>query len=385
MIANINKSVGTTPLAPADHIPLLKVEYAANILQDKFATFGGINYFHPEVQFPQGDLALSQSMLIRYKNVENPFDQVNVSDVTYSHDQTCPAQMEMDCTAGCISTAPSWRSKEVRFDKLYRVGASWCVETEKLTLGTVEERFNENLAAANKVQGVFAWNAFMNKAIAAAKATETMIPTDKDCFAHHHIDGKDASVNAYELISKAISYMKVVFGMQDYAIFAHRYLEEDLVAPGASIYNSFGQSTANANAGATTVNQELVQGGWKPMGVLGGKLFGETIYLAPDDIFFYKPSVNKGTGAITGGAKVNSYNPFLSADGLHYYVVIASRRSFLTGVVPLMETTHFPATCDNKQESIQASFLGYNELLFPQEIFVLEFDVSCPAVIVEAA
>ena len=76
------------------------------------------------------------------------------------------------------------------------------------------------------------------------------------------------------------------------------------------------------------------------MGPLGGKLFGETVYIAPDDIFFYNPTVNAQTGAITGGSAVNSFNPFLSADGKKYYVVIASRRSFLTGVEPLMDMTH---------------------------------------------
>jgi hypothetical protein len=45
--------------------------------------------------------------------------------------------MDMECTPGCVSTVPTWRQKEIRFDKMYRVGASWCVETEKLTYGTL--------------------------------------------------------------------------------------------------------------------------------------------------------------------------------------------------------------------------------------------------------
>lgn len=113
------------------------------------------------------------------------------------------------------------------------------------------------------------------------------------------------------------------------------------------------------------------------MGPLGGKLFGETVYIAPDNIWFYNPTVNTATGAITGGQAAGSFNPFLSADGKKYYVVIASRRSFLTGVEPLMDMTHFPATCDNKYESIQETFLGYNDLLFPREVFIIAFDVQC--------
>lgn len=378
-VCDYTKTVGTTALSPEDHIPLLQVKYSSKILEDRFASFAGINYFNPEVQPMElvGDLKVGQSLIVRYKNVENPFNMVNVSDVTYKEGASCPSQIDLDCTPGCISTVPSWRSKEIKFDKLYRVGASWCVETERLTYETLDERFRESVEANTQVQGILAWNAFMCQALAAAQATETMIPTDRACFPTHYYEAGSAAANGYEVLSQVIAYMKTIYGMGEYAIFAHRYFESDMVAPGAAIYN-FGHSTANANAGATTVNVELVQGGWKQMGVLGGKLFGETVYIAPDNIWFYNPTVNAQTGAVTGGQAANSFNPFLSADGSKYYVVIASRRSFLTGVTPLMDATRFPATCENKYESLQASFLGYNDLLFPREVFVIAFDVNCP-------
>ena len=355
----------------------MEVKYHPTILKDRFAQFAGLGFFNPEVSVVSSDLQISHSLIVRFENTENPFNLVNVSDVTYKSGQSCPPVMDMPCTEGCISTVPTWRQKEIRFDKLYRVGASWCVETEKLTYGTLEERFRKSVEANTHIQGILAWNAFMCQAIEAAKATQTMIPTDRACFATHYYDAGSAIANGYEALSQAINYMKVVYGgLTEYGILAHRYFESDMVAPGATIYG-FGSSTANENRGATTVNVPLVQGGWKPMGPLGGKLFGETVYIAPDDIFFYNPTVNAQTGAITGGSAVNSFNPFLSADGKKYYVVIASRRSFLTGVEPLMDMTHFPATCDNKYESIQESFLGYNDLLFPREVFVLAFDVAC--------
>lgn len=381
-VCDYSKTVGTTPLSPDDHIPLLQVKYSNEILEEKFNTFAGINWFNPEVKPLEltGDLKVGQSLIVRYKNPESPFDMVNVSDVTYKHDQTCPPQMDLDCTEGCISSVPSWRNKEIRFDKLYRIGASWCVETERLTYESLDERFRESVEANNMVQGVFAWNAFMCQALTAAKAQQTLIPTDKACFANHYIEAGSAVANGYEVLSQVLNYMKVVFGMQEYGIFAHRYFESDMVAPGATIYTGFGAaSTANANAGATTVNQELVQGGWKPMGVLGGKLFGETIYIAPDSIWFYNPTIDKKTGGIApSNAGNNSFNPFLSTNGEKYYVVIASRRCFLSGVVPLMEATRFPATCSDKKESLQASFLGYDDLLFPKEVFIIAFDVECP-------
>lgn len=357
----------------------MEVKYHPTILKDRFAQFAGLDFFNPEVTVVSRDLQISHSLIVRFENTENPFNMVNVSDVTYKEGQSCPPVMDMPCTPGCISTVPTWRQKEIRFDKLYRVGASWCVETEKLTYGTLEERFRKSVEANTHIQGILAWNAFMCQALAAAKATETMIPTDRACFATHYYDAGSAIANGYEALSQAINYMKVVYGgLTEYGILAHRYFESDMVAPGATIYTGFGAaSSANANAGATTVNVPLVQGGWKAMGPLGGKLFGETVYIAPDDIFFYNPTINTNTGAITGGSAANSFNPFLSADGKKYYVVIVSRRAFLTGVEPLMDMTHFPATCENKYESIQESFLGYNDLLFPREVFILAFDVAC--------
>lgn len=379
-ICDYTHSVDNQPLSPEDHIPLLQVKYSREILEEKFNSFAGINWFNPEVKPLEltGDLKVGQTLIVRYKNPQSPFDLVNVSDVQYKDDVTCPPMLDLECTPGCISTVPSWRNKEICFDKLYRVGASWCVETERLTYGTLDERFRESLEANTQVQGIFAWNAFMCQAITAAQATQTLIPTDAACFPTHYYYAGSAVSNGYEVLSQVIAYMKTVFGMAEYGIFAHRYFESDMVAPGATIYN-FGMSTANANAGATTVNVELVQGGWKPMGVLGGKLFGETVYIAPDTIWFYNPTINTATGAITPGQAANSFNPFLSADGSKYYVVIASRRSFLTGVTPLMDATRFPATCDNKYESLQASFLGFNDLLFPREVFVIAFDVECQA------
>lgn len=378
-LCDYTKTIESTPLSPEDHIPLMEVKYHPTILKDRFATFAGLDFFNPEVTVVSRDLQISHSLIVRFENTENPFNMVNVSDVTYKEGQSCPPVMDMPCTEGCISTVPTWRQKEIRFDKLYRVGASWCVETEKLTYGTLEERFRKSVEANTHIQGILAWNAFMCQALEAAQATQTMIPTDRACFATHYYDAGSAIANGYEALSQAINYMKVVYGgLTEYGILAHRYFESDMVAPGATIYTGFGAaSSANANAGATTVNVPLVQGGWKAMGPLGGKLFGETVYIAPDDIFFYNPTINTATGAITNGSAVNSFNPFLSADGKKYYVVIASRRSFLTGVEPLMDMTHFPATCDNKYESIQESFLGYNDLLFPREVFILAFDVAC--------
>ena len=223
-ICDYGKEIDNTPLSPEDHLPLMEVKYHPTILKDRFATFAGLKFFNPEVTTVSSDLQISHSLIVRYENVENPFDLVAVSDVTYKQGQSCPPVMDMPCTEGCISTVPTWRQKEIRFDKLYRVGASWCVETEKLTYGTLEERFRKSVEANTQIQGILAWNAFMCQALEAAQATQTMIPTDRACFATHYYDAGSAIANGYEALSQAINYMKVVYGgLTEYGILAHRY------------------------------------------------------------------------------------------------------------------------------------------------------------------
>jgi hypothetical protein len=164
-------------------------------------------------------------------------------------------------------------------------------------------------------------------------------------------------------MTQVIAYMKALFGSEvDYGIFAHRYFEVDMLSSGSTLHNyqNTGIPTAWGNV------DQLVQGGWRPVPSLPGGLWGEKILIAPDSKYLYGGGLNR--------------NPFMSADGTKYYVVIASKRSFYTGVTPLMDARRFPATCDNKYESIQEEWLGYNDILFPNEVFVIEFDVDCATV-----
>lgn len=360
-ICDLNYNIVDQPLSPVDHIPLMKMKYSTKILKDNFATFGGINWFQPEVTVMEltNDIAMGQSLRIRFKNYESPFKSVNISDVNYVAGETCPARIDADCTPGCVSTAPSYRYCDVMFDKLYRIGASWCVETERLTYGTLEERFRENLNASKEVSSINGWNQLICQAI--ADPATTLIPTDAACFPTHYIStGGLAAVNGYNLLTQVIAYMKTVFGNgTQWGVFAHRYFETDILEPGSTLHNysNTGIPTAWGNVDA------LVQGGWKPMPALPNGLWQQPIFIAPDSISLYDGVVN--------------YNPFLNEDGTKYRVVIASKRAFYTGVTPLMDMTHFPATCDNKNESLQESFYGFNKILFPNEVFVIEFDVNC--------
>lgn len=367
MILNVNQKVNSQPLSPDDHIPLLEMKYSGKILEDKFATFSGLDYFKPEVQQLEltGDLQRSQSLIVRFKNHENPFNKVEITDVKYKDAsvQSCPPQIDFECTPGCISTAPSWRKKEIRFDKYYRVGAQWCKLLEKVTLGTLDERFRDSLEAQKTVQGVLAWNYLVAHSI--QNPATTLNPIDAKCFPTHYVEAGSAAANAYGLLGQVIAYMKSVFGgMNDFAILTNRLFEQDIISAQSSVHN-YENTGVQTDWGTKTA---LIQGGWRPMAPFGGRLWGEPILIAPDSIDFY--------GRTSGGQQVN-YNPFLSADMSKYYMVIVSRRAFYTGVVPFGDMQRYLPTCDNKKESLEQLFIGYNDILFPNEVFVIAFDVDC--------
>lgn len=373
MICNINQEVANQPLSPDDHIPLLQMKYSANILEDKFASFGGLDYFQPEVKQMglTGDLVHSQELIVRFKNHENPFNHVEISDVVYKDDgeQSCPGQIDFECTPGCISTVPSWRRKVIRFDKYYRVGASWCTILEPVTYGTLDERMRESLDDQTKVQGILAWNYLVCNAI--AHPATTLLPSDAKCFPVHYVDAGSAAANGYQMLGQVISYMKAVFGgMTDFAILTHRYFEQDIISADSSVH-AYDKTGIQTDWGTKTA---LIQGGWRPMSPYGGRLWGESILIAPDSIDFY--------GQTNDGTPVN-YNPFLSDDLSKYYMVIVSRRAFYTGVVPFGSQQHYLPTCENKYESLEQWFIGYNDILFPNEVFVIAFDTDCADGIIE--
>ena len=373
MILNPNSTVANHPLSPDDHIPLLEMKYSAKILEDKFSTIAGLDYFTPEVQQMEltGDLKHSQSLIVRFKDYENPFSKVEVRDVVYKDagEQSCPPQIDFSCTPGCISTTPSWHQKEIRFDKYYRVGASWCTLLEDVTYGTLDERFSDSLEAQRRVQSIFAWNKLISEAI--AHPAKTLNPIDAKCFPIHYIDAGSAAVNAYGLLGQVISYMKSVFGgTQDFAILTNRFFEQDIISADSSVHNY--QNTGVATDWGTKTS--LIQGGWRPMTPFGGKLWGEDILIAPDSVDYYIP--------LADGSKAN-YNPFLSTDMSKYYMVIVSKRAFYTGVVPFGKQQHYLPSCENKYESLEQWFLGYDDILFPNEVFVIAFDAGCADGIVD--
>lgn len=359
-VCDLTVTVGSQPLDPATHLPLMEMVYSNNILEEKFQAAGALNFFTPEVDDSwKNDLSIHQSIRIRFKNYRNPFNNVGVAEITYNEDETCPPVMDDQCDPGCVSNENSWRYEDVRFKNKFRVGVSWCVESEKLLYQDGENRFNESIEDSKTVISTVGWSELVCQAI--ANPATTLLPAFQAVFPTHYYDA--GAADQYTVLTNVFNYMQRIYGPRwnsEFAIIADPQLELDLSANTSDWHNydKTGIPTAQGNV------DMFVAGGFRPMTLLP-KLWGKAIMIAPDVVDYYPTS-----GSLSG----TNLNPFQNANGSKYYVVIVSKRAFFHGAASLMDKKYFPATCDNKYDSIQQTWLSFYKLLFPNEIFVVAFD-----------
>lgn len=359
-VCDLSVTVGTQPLDPATHIPLMEMTYSNSVLEQKFASAGALNFFQPEVDDSwKNDLSIHSSIRVKFKAYQNPFNIVGVSDVTYKDGETCPPAMDLACTSGCVSSENAWSTVDVKFSKMFRVGVRWCVETEKLLYQDAESRWDESIDAAQKVQATVGWSELICQAIAAPATT--LLPTFRSQFPTHYFDAQDS--DRYDTMTRVINYMKRVYGPRwdsEFVILADPQFEMDILDLGSELhsYNKTGIPSALGNV------DTFAAGGFRTMPSLP-KLWGSAVLITPDVVDYYPNS-----GSLNG----DNLNPFQNADGSKYYVVIVSKRAFFHGAVTLMDKKHFPATCDDKYDAIQQTWISFYKLLFPNEIFVVAFN-----------
>lgn len=365
-VCDLTFDVGAQPLTPATHLPLMEMVYSNSILEEKFASAGALNFFQPEVDERwKSDLSIHQSIRLRFKNYQNPFDLVQITNLTYATDAATadrnpgqPATLTTTCDPDCVSTENSWRTVDVRFKNKFRIGVSWCVEEEKLLYQDGEQRFGETVEAAKTVTSTVGWSELICQAIEAP--ANRLIPTF-DLATTHYFDA--AAGDPYEVMTKVIQYMQRVFGQRwtsEFAIIADPQFELDILDGTSTLHNY--DATGKATAWGHT--DTFVAGGFRPMTALP-RLWGKPVMIAPDVVDYYPTS-----GALSG----QNLNPFGNAAGTKYYVVVVSKRAFFHGSAPLMDKHYFPATCDNKYDSIQQTWISFYKLLFPNEIFVVAFN-----------
>lgn len=362
-VCDLTIDVGSQPLNPDTHIPLMKMLYNDKVLEDKFDEAGSLNFFNPEVDGRwTNDLSVHHSIRLRFKEYRNPFTSVGVTEVEYQDDQSCPPVLESQCDPGCVGTENAWRTLDVRFKNKMRVGAQWCVEEERLLFQDAEQRFAESVEDAAVVKSTYGWSELVCQAIDSP--AETLLPRFRGVFPTHYFDA--GSADQVTVITQVFNYMQRIYNRRwgsEFAVIADPQLELDLASVATSSwhnYNNTGIPTAQVN------DDVFVAGGFRPMQLLP-KAWGKPIYIAPDTVSYYP-------GAGTGDLNGLNLNPFQNSDGSKYYVVIASKRAFFHGAAPMMDKHYFPATCDNKYAAIQQTWLTFYQLLFPNEVFVIAFD-----------
>lgn len=345
-------------MTPAQAAKYAEMRYNPNVLKDNYKPFAGLDWFrNPDVSVEvMGIDPRSQSIVLTYEKWENPFDNVDYQDITNKYTGDCPPFLSLDC-GGCLSTVPDIERVPVKYDSQYKIGASWCPELKSMTISDLETQFNKRMNDFKTVSAVIAWNKLICEAIANPAKT---IGREGESFSEHYIEAGDARVEGVDTLTDVITYFDAYFN-GEYRIFADRAFEKDIVASGMSTIHTYDKTGIPS---AAPQDDELIQGGWKPMPAVPEGLWGHQIYIAPDFKGLY-------TGAAANPAGVNKH-PFLSPDGTRYYVLFATQRSFFTGVMPVGEGHYYPV-CNDGYESISKRWLSFNKILFPEEVFVVSF------------
>lgn len=376
-LCDYTREVGAEVLDPDVHFELMQQIYNPGILQEvEWKKSLAIDFFDAPISKTTltSNLGLGQQMIIQYEKRQNPWANVAVSDVEYKNTETCTPQIDLSCASGCIGTAPAYDSCVVLFDKLYKVGASRCVRTQKfMRFDEFNRQYRRSLEDQKFVYATDRWNKLICEAI--ENPADTINPVDAQCFPTHYWQRQDAKLTGVEDVTKVISYITANFADSNWAIFAHRKFELDLLAPGSQLHNysNTGIATAWAN------EDGLVQGGFHPMPALPRGLWGKPINIVDDSPYFYE---RNSSGVITA-----NHNPFMGVreaeeegedDIPVYYVVFAHKNAYYTDIINLMDNATTPATCDNDwTESIQSEWLAASKLLFPEEVFILEYPIDC--------
>ncbi len=368
-VCDYTHEVGQDILNPDIHFPLMQQLYNPGILQEvEWKKALSIDYFKAPVTdtILTGNLGLGQELIVKVEKRNNPWDNVAVSDVTYKNEDSCTPTLDLTCASGCIGTKPAYDTFKLRFDQLLKVGAMRCVRTEKLMqFDEFNKQYQKSLKDMDFVYATERWNKLICEAV--ANPADTINPIDAQCFPTHYWERGDAKLQAYDDMTKVISYITANFADPNWAIFAHRQFETDLLAPGSAIHN-YG-NTGIATAWGT--EDGLVQGGFHPMPALPRGLWGKPINIVDDSPYFYQRNAE---GVVTA-----NHNPFISADGTKYYVVFAHRNAFFHTITNLMDNMRSTASCENDwTEGIQSEWLAASALLYPEQVFVLAYDLNCP-------
>lgn len=332
--------------------------WTPEVLEHKFAQNLLLSAFTPEIEDGWMDnLAVSHSARVTFKKWANPLKKVRVNQLAYKDSVSCPKELNIDCVIPGAGPLVEYEQCDVDFKFEYSIRVDTCVKTRKLTLDQTEKNWSEMVDAVTYRRALDAWNSLAEQIIASNSAT--LIPSmATKVGAKNYLDADTADF--YTTASNVFNYLGRVFGPRfksEFLITIHPdlALELELDHSDALKYDNTGikQDWINVDQsafGSFDVLPSMPR--WR----------GLTVLIAPDDVAMHNDT--------PGSANMS---PWEDAEGKKVRMIIASRRSFFTKTVQLMDKTTFPATAANPVESLVEIWMGGDKLLWPEETFVVEF------------
>ena len=330
-----------------------------NILEHKFQQNLLLWAFNTEIEDGwMNNLKVSHSARVTFKKWMNPLQRVRVAELSYKSGVECPKQLDIDCVIPPAGPLNDYEQVDVDFRFEYSIRADLCVKTEKLTLGEVESNYADHLEGATYRRAIDAWNALADQIIESD--SPVLIPAFVTKLGGtNYLDA--GAADFYETASTVFNYLRRSFGPRfksEFIVTIHPDLALDIEVNHSDLLS---YDKTGIRADWLNVDQSAF-GSFDVLPSLP-RWRGLTILIAPDDIAFHNGTPN--------GA---NFSPWENTDGTSVRMIIASRRSFFTKTIQLMDKRVFPATVENPIESMVEIWIGGDKLLFPEETFLVEFD-----------
>lgn len=343
---------------------LMRQVWTPEILEHKFAQNLLISVFNAPVDDSwMNNLSKSHSARITFKKWMNPLQRVRVAELSYVAGKECPKQLELNCEIPSAGPLDEYETVDVDFKFEYSIRADLCVKNIKFYPGQVEEQYREDLEAVAYRRALDAWNSLAEQIIASESPVLIPSMTDKVGTTNHLIVAAGSADSFYTVASNVFNYMRRAFGPRfktDFIITIHPDLALE-------IEQDFSQALSYDTTGIRQEWLNVDQSAFGTFDVLPSlpRWRGLTVLIAPDDV-----AMHNGT---PGGANMNPWEGE-NEEKDTVRMIIASRRSFWTKTIQIMDKRIFPATVENPVESMVEIWAGGDKLIYPEETFLVEFE-----------
>lgn len=356
---------------------LMRQVWTPEILEHKFQQNLLISAFNAPVDDGwMNNLSKSHSARITFKKWMNPLERVRVAELSYIDGKECPKQLDLNCTIPAGGPLDEYETVDVDFKFEYSIRADICVKNVRLYPGQVEENYAESLQAVAYRRALDAWFALADQIIASESPVLIPSMVAKVGSTNHLVVPASSTDSFYTVASNVFNYLRRAFGPRfksEFLITIHPDLALE-------IEQDFSQGLSYDTTGIRQDWINVDQSAFGSFDVLPSlpRWRGITVLIAPDDIAMHNGTPNganfnpwEGTATFTEEGESVTYNTIR--------MIIASRRSFWTKTIQVMDKRIFPATVSNPVESMVEIWAGGDKLIYPEETFLVDFATTAQA------